>query len=208
MELEEKKKALILQLIKNGYLKTKRIIDAFKKVPREEFVPERYKEFAYIDEPLPIGFGQTISAPHMVAVMTELLEPKRTDKVLEIGSGSGYQAAVLSRLVNYVYTIEVEAGLYEFAKNNLQRLGYKNIKIIHGDGSKGYPQAKPYDKIIVTCGTEKIYPEWIEQLKRNGVLVAPVGSPWIQTLVVGKKKNKNFVTKKLFRCMFVPLRRV
>ncbi len=207
MSLSREKEYLISELIRNGYLKTPKVVKAFKIVPREKFVPEKYKKFAYSDQPLPIGYGQTISAPHMVAIMTELLEPKKTDKVLEIGSGSGYQAAILSRLVKFVYTVEFEKGLCEFAEKNLKNAGYRNIKIIRGDGSKGYQKESPYDKIIVTCASEKIFPEWIEQLKTNGIIVAPIGSHWSQILTVGIKTKTGLQTKEYFNCVFVPLRK-
>lgn len=201
-----KKEILIQNLIQEGYLKTDKVIKVFKEVPREEFVPETEKNFAYADYPLNIGFGQTISAPHMVAIMTELLDPKKTDKVLEIGAGSGYQAAILSRLVKKIYTVELDIGLVEFSKKNLDRVKYKNVEVIYGDGSKGYPEKKPYDKILVTCATPEIFQAWINQLKINGILLAPVGSGSYQTLTMITKKAEKLEKKNYGGCVFVPLR--
>jgi len=207
MSSMSERERLVESLIKEGYLKSPRIIKAFLEVPRENFVPEKYKDHAYIDEPLPIGYGQTISAPHMVAIMTELLKPRKTDKVLEIGSGSGYQACILSKLVRSVYTVEFEKKLCDFARKNLERLGCKNVKVIHGDGSQGYPSEAPYDKIIVTCATPQIFRSWIDQLKDGGIIVAPVGGGWYQTLTVGKKVKDGLELENIFTCSFVPLRR-
>jgi protein-L-isoaspartate(D-aspartate) O-methyltransferase len=201
-----KKEILIQNLIQEGYLKTEKVIRAFRDVSREEFVLETDKAFAYADYPLNIGFGQTISAPHMVAIMTELLDPKKTDKVLEIGAGSGYQAAILSKLVKKIYTVELDIGLVEFSKKNLDRVKYKNVEVIYGDGSKGYPEKKPYDKILVTCATPEIFQAWINQLKINGILLAPVGSGSYQTLTMITKKAEKLEKKNYGGCVFVPLR--
>lgn len=198
------KKELIESLQRSGYLRTPGVIKAFRDIPREEFIPSKYSDHAYADQPLPIGNNQTISAPHMVAIMTELLEPKTSDKVLEIGGGSGYQAAILSKLVNKVYTIELDPGLAEFARTNLRKTGCSNVEVIHGDGSKGYKES-PYDKIIVTCATPRIYDVWKEQLKDGGTIIAPVGEKAPQILIKGTKE-KTFNTKKILDCVFVPLR--
>ncbi len=206
MDLQNQKKILIKNLIEEGFLKTPKIIKVFKTVPREEFVLKEYKNQAYVDYPLPILEGQTISAPHMVAMMTELLKPEKNDKVLEIGAGSGYQAAILSRLVKKVYTIELEPKLAKFAKENLERVGYKNVKVIVGDGSKGYPKEAPYDKIIITCAVPEIPEKLIEQLKEGGIILAPVGSGYYQDLILGIKKDKKLKTKNYGGCAFVPLR--
>lgn len=206
MDFKTKKEAVIQSLISQGYLKTEKIIKAFREVPREDFVPENYKNYAYVDEPMPIGQGQTISAMHMVAIMTELLEPKKTDKILEVGCGSGYQAAILSRLVKKIYTIELEPELAEFARNNLKRLGYNNVEIIVGDGSRGFSKEKPYGKIIVTCAVREIPKPLIEQLKNNGRIVVPVGGEWYQELILGIKKDKKLIKENHGGCVFVPLR--
>src|SRR5262249_15978517 len=133
-----------------------RVLAAMKEVPRHEFVPPNCREMAYFDYPLPIGYGQTISQPFIVALMTEKLEPKPTDKVLEIGSGSGYQAAVLAKLVRKVYTIEIVEPLAQQAEATLKRLSYTNVQVRAGDGYKGWPEAAPFDAIIVTCAPEQV----------------------------------------------------
>jgi len=206
MDFFHKRVSLVRYLVDQGILKTSRIIEAFKTVPRELFVPEKYRKSAYSDEPLPIGFNQTISAPHMVAMMTELLEPKKTDKVLEVGAGSGYQAAVLSRLVRKVYTIELEPDLVKFASRNIRKAGIKNVRIMQGDGSKGYPKEAPYDKVIVTCACPEIPDALVEQLKEGGIILAPVGGGWSQELIKGVKRKGRLETKNCGGCVFVPLR--
>lgn len=201
-----KQRYLVDQLVKEGHLKTNKIIKTFLSVPRENFVPREYRHHAYIDEPLPIGFGQTISAPHMVAIMTELLKPDKKDKVLEIGSGSGYQAAILSKLVKKVFTIELDRNLAEFSRENLKKTRIRNVKIIQGDGSRGYSKEAPYDKIIVTCAGKEIPKPLIAQLKNRGIIVAPVGGEWYQDLILGIKKGKKLETKNYGGCVFVLLR--
>lgn len=205
-ELESRKERLVSELRVGGYLKSEPVVKAFREIPREEFVLPEYREHAYADQPLSIGYGQTISAPHMVAVMTELLEPKNSDIVLEVGSGSGYQAAVLSKLVKRIYAVELEKGLVEFAKGNLERAGIKNVELIVGDGSKGLSKHAPFDKIIVTCGVPEIPVPLIKQLREGGILVAPVGGYYMQTLTVGIKKKGRLEEEKYFGCIFVPLR--
>lgn len=200
------KKSLIEKLKRQGYLKSQRVMDAFMKILREEFIPGEARVYAYDDQPLPIGRGQTISAPHMVAIMTELLEPDAKDRVLEIGGGSGYQAAILSRLVKKVYSVELDSELVLFAKANLERVGIKNVEVIKGDGSKGYQKAKPYDKIIVTCATPRIFDSWMRQLKRGGILLAPVGSGFYQDLIRIRKSAKGLEKRSYGGCVFVPLR--
>lgn len=197
---------LVRNLINEGYLKTLRIIKAFKSVDRSVFVPKEHRIHAYADYPLPIGRGQTISAPHMVAIMTELLEPQKTDKVLEIGAGSGYQAAILSKLVNKVYTIELDPELADFAKENLKKAGIKNVEVIVGDGSKGYEKEAPYDKIILTCATEDFPKPLIEQLKEGGIIMGPLGDSFFQNLIVARKIKGRLERKNYGGCVFVPLR--
>jgi protein-L-isoaspartate(D-aspartate) O-methyltransferase len=206
MGIVEDREMLISKLTGEGYLKSEGVIEAFREVPREEFVSASDRNFAYSDYPLQIGHGQTISAPHMVAIMTELLKPKKGDKVLEIGAGSGYQAAILSGLVNYVYSIEVEAELAMSAKNNLLKAGCKNVNVMVGDGSKGYPPAAPYDKIIVTCATPEIFQAWKEQVKEGGIILAPVGGFYHQELILLRKTKDGFEQEKHGGCIFVPLR--
>ncbi|PUA33533.1 MAG: protein-L-isoaspartate O-methyltransferase [Zestosphaera tikiterensis] len=210
MSLEERKMRLIEALIDEGILKSEHVIEAMKKVPREEFVLEAYRESAYLDEPLPIGYGQTISAPHMVALMTELLQPKRGDKVLEIGTGSGYQAAVLAEIVKpegHVWSVERIAELAEFAKNNLRKTGYdKYVTVIVGDGSKGYEEQAPYDKIIVTAAAPTIPEPLLTQLKPGGRLLIPVGDLYMQILkIVDKDFEGRIKVRDNVPCVFVPL---
>ena len=206
MDLQKERKNLIDRLITEGFLKTPRVIKAFEKVSREGFVLPEVRDYAYADTPQGIGYGQTISAPHMVAIMTELLEPKPQDKVLEVGTGSGYQAAILSRLVKTIYTTELTPELVEFARANLQRAGCKNVKVIQGDGSKGYPKEAPYDKVIVTCACPAVSKPLIEQLKQGGILIAPVGGAWMQDLKLCKKTRSGIEEKSYGGCVFVPLR--
>ncbi len=180
------------------------------KVPRELFVPPHMRKYAYLDTPLPIGYGQTISAPHMVALMTELLDVEVGDKVLEIGTGSGYQAAVLAELVGdagHVYTVEIVKELVEFSRENLRRAGYMDrVTVIHGDGSLGYEAASPYDKIVVTAAAPDIPKPLIDQLKPSGRLVIPVGDIYLQYLTVVRKGVDNKIdVERGIPCVFVPL---
>jgi len=207
--MEERKRALIEKLMREGYIKRREVAEAMLKVPRELFVPEGLREFAYEDRPLPIGMGQTISAPHMVAYMIEAAGIKRGDKVLEVGTGSGYHAAVMAEIVGpegHVYTIERIPELAEQAKKRLEALGYDNVTVIVGDGSKGYPPAAPYDKIIVTAAAKRIPSALVEQLKTGGVMVVPVEEePGYQVLYKIIKKPEGLVVERLLPVMFVPL---
>jgi protein-L-isoaspartate(D-aspartate) O-methyltransferase len=206
--LEWQKKNLISHLKSGCYLQTKKVEQAFLKIPREGFLPKDMESHAYSDQPLPIGSGQTISAPHMVAIMTELLEPRSTDTILEIGAGSGYQAAILSQLVRKVYTIEFYPELASLAKKNLSRAGITNVEVITGDGSKGYPEKVPYDKIIVTCAIPMgVFEILGKQLKDGGIIVAPVGEAYgTQMLTTAEKVRRKLEKKEHFGCVFVPLR--
>jgi len=207
-ELDQRKESLIAHLKQEGYLKSPAVESAFRRIPRENFLPKELEASAYSDHPLPIGSGQTISAPHMVAIMTELLQPAKTDKVLEIGAGSGYQAAILSPLVKKIFTIEFFPELASLAKRNLSRTKITNVEVIPGDGSKGYPQKAPFDKIIVTCSIpQEIFNSLGKQLKEGGILVAPVGEAYgIQMLTTGRKTGGKLKTREYFGCVFVPLR--
>jgi protein-L-isoaspartate(D-aspartate) O-methyltransferase len=197
---------LISKLTGEGYLKSEKIIQAFREVPRENFVPESDVHFAYSDYPLQIGHGQTISAPHMVAIMTEVLNPRSHDKVLEIGAGSGYQAGILSRLVDHIYTIEFEPELAAMAKANLQKSGITNVTVMTGDGSRGYPSKAPFNKIIVTCATPEIFQTWKDQVFEGGMIIAPIGGYYHQDLVRLKKTKDGFKEESHGGCVFVPLR--
>jgi len=162
---------------------SKKVIAAFKKIPREEFVLPEWRAEAYEDMPLPILSGQTISQPTTVVLMLDALELKTGMKVLEIGAGSGYNAALLSKLAKKVYSIERIKELAEFAKKSLKKIGIKNVKVIHADGKKGYVKEAPYDRIIVTAAREKIPPALLKQLKDKGVLLMPVGPAYGQELI-------------------------
>ena len=193
------------QLIARG-IKDQKVLQAMKKVPRHLFVPEKYRLFAYTDGPLPIGQGQTISQPYIVALMTEALLLKPHSRVLEIGTGSGYQAAVLAEIVKEVYTIEIISSLANRAEALLNRLGYENIFVRIGDGYKGWPEKAPFDAIIVTCAPERIPRPLVEQLKEGGRIVIPVGPQnSVQKLVVGTKAGGRIEVKTLVAVRFVPM---
>jgi protein-L-isoaspartate(D-aspartate) O-methyltransferase len=181
-----------------------RVLEVMRNVPRHQFVPETMRERAYGDYPLPIGNGQTISQPYIVAAMTELLEPAIGDTVLEIGTGSGYQAAVLSKLVHEVYSIEIVAELAEDARKKLAELGYDNVVVITGDGYRGLPKKAPFDGIIVTAAPEEVPQPLIDQLAVGGRLVIPVGG-MIQELVVLERTRDGVQTRRVFPVRFVPM---
>jgi protein-L-isoaspartate(D-aspartate) O-methyltransferase len=188
-------------------IKSRRVLDAMATVPRHEFVPKSLWAFAYKDEPLPIGYGQTISQPFIVAFMTEQLNPNPTDHVLEIGTGSGYQAAVLSRLVAEVYTIEIIEPLAERAKADLQRLGYNNVKVLAGDGYQGWPEHAPFDAIIVTCAPDHIPQPLVDQLQDGGRMIIPVGPPDNQQLYLLQKRGPKIERQAVLPVRFVPMKR-
>ncbi len=182
-----------------------RVLAAIGKVPRHEFVPEHSRNQAYEDHPLPIGYGQTISQPYIVAFMTEKLDPQPTDRVLEIGTGSGYQAAVLAELVAKVYSIEIVAPLALRAKADLQRLGYTNVVVRAGDGYQGWPDAAPFDAIIVTCAPDKVPQPLTEQLKDGGRMIIPIGEIWDQKLVLLHKRGQRLEKTVVLPVRFVPM---
>jgi protein-L-isoaspartate(D-aspartate) O-methyltransferase len=186
-------------------VKDKRVIQAMRDTPRHEFMPINERKYAYYDMALPIGEGQTISPPFVVAYMTEALDPQATDTVLEIGTGSGYQAAVLSKLVKDVYTIEIVAPLGRKAEKTLERLHYSNVHTKVGDGYQGWPEHAPFDKIIVTCSPEKAPPALVEQLKEGGRMVIPCGERYQQTLYLFKKVNGKMKSEALQPTLFVPM---
>ena len=183
-------------------------LNAMRTVPRHLFVPINLQENAYDDRPLPIGHGQTISQPYIVAYMTSIINPKPEFKVLEIGTGSGYQAAVLSEIVDSVFTMEIVPGLYQSASARISELGYDNIKIKFGDGYYGWQEHGPYDAIVVTAAAEFIPPPLIEQLKEGGKMIIPVGSPFmVQSLILVNKKKDRITTTNLMSVRFVPFTR-
>jgi protein-L-isoaspartate(D-aspartate) O-methyltransferase len=186
-------------------VKEPRVVRALRDTPRHEFVPVAQRERAYFDMALPIGQGQTISPPFVVAYMTEQLDPQPQDKVLEIGTGSGYQAAVLSPLVKDVFTIEIVRPLGETATRTLQRLGYKNVRTRIGDGYQGWPEEAPFDKIIVTCSPEQVPARLVEQLREGGRMIVPVGERYQQTLYLFRKQQGQLVSEALLPTLFVPM---
>ena len=183
-------------------------LSSLRQVPRHLFVPKNSTDDAYDDRPLPIGFGQTISQPYIVAYMTEIVNPQSTHRVLEIGTGSGYQAAVLSNIVKEVYTIEIIDTLSRQARALFNQLNYKNILGKTGDGYYGWKEKSPFDAIIVTAAAEHIPPPLIEQLKENGRMIIPVGSPFmVQQLMLVEKKNGKVRTTSMMPVRFVPFKR-
>lgn len=182
-----------------------RVLEAFQAVPRHEFVPPEHITQAYDDCPLPIGEGQTISQPYMVAAMTQALALSGVETVLEVGTGSGYQAAILARLARRVYTIERYASLSTSACERLQRLGYTNVTCLVGDGSQGYPPAAPYHGILVAAGAPRVPPVLTDQLAEGGRLVIPVGDIASQELLLVQKKGSKFSQYTINYCRFVPL---
>jgi len=188
-------------------IKDERVLEAMAKVPREEFIPADERSDAYEDGPLPIGYDQTISQPYIVAFMTEQLRPKPSDRVLEIGTGSGYQAAILAELVADVYTIEIVEPLATTAEATLQRLGYKNVHLMVGDGYRGWPEEAPFDAIIVTCAPGKVPQPLVDQLKDDGRMVIPVGERFAQQLYLLEKKNGQLKESATLPVRFVPMTR-
>jgi len=186
-------------------VKNPEVLEAIRNTPRHEFVPASQRARAYLDMALPIGESQTISSPFIVALMTEALDPQPTDKVLEIGTGSGYQAAVLSPLVDHVYSIEIVEELGQRAEAVLSRLGYENVSVKIGDGFLGWPNAAPFDKIIVTCSPESVPVPLIDQLREGGRMVIPVGERFQQTLYRMTKQNGKLVREPLRPTLFVPM---
>ncbi len=198
---------MVEQQLKPRGIKDERVLAAMAKVPREEFIPTGVRGDAYEDGPLPIGYDQTISQPYIVAFMTEQMRPRPNDRVLEIGSGSGYQAAILADLVADVYTIEIVEPLAKTAEATLQRLGYKNVHIKVGDGYKGWPEQAPFDAIIVTCAPEKVPRPLVDQLKDGGRMIIPVGERFAQQLYLLEKKNGQLKESATLPVRFVPMLR-
>ena len=201
----ERRRMVKEQLSNLGYgITNARVLAAMGKVPRHEFVPAELRHRAYDDGPLPIGYGQTISQPYIVAFMTEKLEPKPTDRVLEIGTGSGYQAAVLAELAGEVYTIEIVDALAQRSKADLKRLGYTNIHVRAGDGYQGWPEAAPFDAIIVTCSPEEVPAALVAQLREGGRMILPLDTG-AQRLVILRKKAGKMRQEDDILVRFVPM---
>lgn len=207
-KFQKERERMVNTQIENRGIKDKAVLEAMKKVPRHKLVPENYINSAYSDGPLPIGYGQTISQPYIVAFMTEAIAPKPEYKVLEIGTGSGYQAAVLSEIVSEVYTIEIVNELYKTAQKKLEQLGYKNIFCKSADGFYGWEEHAPFDAIVVTAAAEHIPPPLIKQLKDGGRMIIPVGSPFLnQNLILVEKTGEDIKTSSLLPVRFVPFTR-
>lgn len=202
---EEARERMVRDDIAGGGVKDPRVIESMRLVPRHEFVGVPQRPYAYFDMALPIGAAQTISGPFVVAYMTEKLEPQPTDRVLEIGTGSGYQAAVLSPLVGTVYSIEISRMLGEKAARTLARLGYRNVITKIGDGFQGWAEHAPFDKIIVTCSPENIPQPLVDQLAEGGRMIIPVGERYEQTLVLLSKRNGVMERESLVPSLFVPM---
>lgn len=203
--LEKKKKRMIENDLKGRNIKDEKILEAFLEVPREKFVPERFYGDSYADRPLPIGEGQTISQPYIVAEMVRVANPSADDKALEVGSGSGYAAAILSRIVKKVYGIERFESLVKESKKRLEELNYDNIIIKKGDGSKGWEEKSPFDIIIVSAAASRVPDRLLEQLAENGRMIIPIGNQFRQELIYYKKENGEINKKVITYVRFVPL---
>ncbi len=201
------RKRMVTTQIERRGVKDARVLDAMLKVERHRFVPRQHVADSYDDRPLPIGERQTISQPYIVALMTEALGLDRTKKVLEIGTGSGYQAAVLAELCDSVYTVEIVENLGKKAEKLLSELGYKNIKVKIGDGYAGWPEYRPFDAIIVTCAPSHVPEPLIEQLAENGKLIIPVDVTWGQDLILMVKSQGQLKKESIVPVRFVPMMR-
>ena len=204
-EADRLREEMVARQLAPRRIRDERVLAAFREVPRHLFAPGASPAAAYADHPLPIGEGQTISQPYMVALMTQCLELTGGEKVLEIGTGSGYQAAILSRLASEVYTVERIASLAERTGELFRRLGYDNISIRVGDGTMGWPEFSPYDAIIVTAGSPGVPPPLVEQLADGGKLVIPAGSGYSQRLLVLERRGEKIIERDEGGCVFVPL---
>ncbi|MBN2476965.1 MAG: protein-L-isoaspartate(D-aspartate) O-methyltransferase [Pirellulales bacterium] len=186
-------------------IKDPRVLEVMGRVPRHRFVPERLQKSAYADNPLPIGHGQTISQPYIVALMTQLVRPKAEGRALDIGTGSGYQAAVLAELCKDVYSIEIVKPLAEEAKQQLKDLGYKNVTVRHGDGYRGWPEHAPFDVIIVAAAPDHVPQPLVDQLAPGGRLVIPVGDRWQSLVMIERQKDGGLRRETIAGVMFVPM---
>jgi len=204
-EFSRQRQLMVESQLRRRGIADERVLAAMSKVPREKFIPQSQRRFAYDDTALSIGEGQTISQPYMVAKMLELLACRPEHRVLEVGAGSGYQAALLGELSVEVYAIEIVETLAERARQVLSHLSYENVSIVVGDGTLGYPQAAPYDRIIVAAAAPEVPQPLVEQLAEGGRLVAPVGSRGMQTCILAEKEDGELSTEKSIGCVFVPL---
>ena len=204
-DYDAERRNMVDQQILNRGIRNTRVLDAMRAVERHYFVPEQYRHMAYSDRPLPIGHQQTISQPYIVALMTDYLNLKEEEKVLEIGTGSGYQAAVLAELVGQVYSVEIVEELAHRARKTLEELGYENVHIRIGDGYKGWEEHAPYDAIIVTASPSDVPPALKEQLAEGGRMVIPVGGPVFQKLVLLRKEDGKVKQTDVTSVRFVPM---
>ena len=208
-EFRRDREDLVERLGRNGHIRSEAVRSAFLAVPREHFVPADLRGKAYVDTPLPIPMGQTISAPSMIAIMLEEAELAGGQKVLDVGTGSGYNAALLAAIVGAanVVSIERHAGLVDFARQNLAAAGIAGVRLIVGDGTLGYEPLAPYDRIVVTAGAPRIAKSWVRQTAMGGLIVAPIGrSTYSQVLIVARRTGEDRVeTKEGTPCAFVPL---
>jgi len=196
---------MVTKQIENRGIRDPRVLAAMRQVPRHEFIPQEFRESAYEDRPVGIGHGQTISQPYIVAFMTEQLAPKPADRILEVGTGSGYQAAILSKLVTDVFSIEIVPELAERAGNTLKRLGFDNVRTKAGDGYQGWPERAPFDAIIVTCAPDHIPNPLVSQLKEGGRMIIPVGNLGDQSLYLLEKREGKIERKAVLPVRFVPM---
>lgn len=204
-EFATERQKMVQEQVKPRSVQDERVLTAMSKVPREEFVPENMRGQSYADSALPIGHDQTISQPFIVAFMTEQLRPQPTDRVLEIGTGSGYQTAILAELVKDVYTIEIIEPLAKDASARLARLGYSNAHVKIGDGYQGWPEVAPFDAIIVTCAPDKVPQPLTEQLKEGGRMIIPVGNGLDQQLFLLEKKGGQMAQRAILPVRFVQM---
>ncbi|MBF0291449.1 MAG: protein-L-isoaspartate(D-aspartate) O-methyltransferase [Nitrospinae bacterium] len=204
-EIARAKQVMIEIHLKGRGITNPAVLSAMESVPREKFVEKSFMGQAYDDNPLPIGNGQTISQPYIVALMTQELDPKKTDRVLEVGTGSGYQAAVLSKIVDRVYTIEIVKPLAEASSALLKRLGYDNVTVQGGDGYAGWKEHAPFDKIIVTAAAGRVPKPLEEQLAEGGLIIMPVGGSHIQDLLLGEKRDGVVSYRTVAGVRFVPM---
>jgi len=204
-EYERQREQLLLEIVRSRGASDRRVIDAMRRVPRHEFVPEQYRAYAYENRPLPIGERQTISQPLMVATMTEALDVQPQHVTLEIGAGSGYQAAILAELCSQVYTLERHETLAATARETLARLGCANVEVVVADGSQGYAERAPYDRIMVSAGSPSIPDALLRQLKLGGKMVIPVGDFNYQALTLVEQTSSGPISQEIAGCVFVPL---
>jgi protein-L-isoaspartate(D-aspartate) O-methyltransferase len=206
LEQKQARFKMVVSQIQSRGIRSKSVLSSMRKVPRHHFVPRSIRSNAYSDRPLPIGEGQTISQPYIVALMTESLSLTQNHRVLEIGTGSGYQAAVLSHIVREVYTIEIKEKLHKKSAQTLASLNLNNIKIRQGDGYFGWPDAAPFDSIMITAATDHIPPPLLKQLKDGGKLILPLGNPFsYQNLVLVTKHGDDYTVEQITGVLFVPM---